>query len=282
MAARVLQLYPQPGGERPLAGLYLGERLHELGKPGAPFVYGNFLQSLDGRIALIDNGESQVPKALASASDWLLFQELQAQADCFITHGGYLRALARGILGNVLQVGTRTDNGHLLAWRYAQGWRQQPAVVILSASLDFPMPESLREHGQTVIIATGATAAEEKVLRWREQGYEVVRLGREAIVAAQPLVEWLGARGFRSIYLLAGPLLLETMLRQGKLGRLYLTFSHQFLGGAAFHTLIPGAYENGEASALNLRTLYFEPPSARPGQFFACFTPRDESKPTGP
>src|SRR4051812_16020204 len=54
MTAHVLPLYPSTGAARALEGLYLEHRLHELGSTAAPFVYGSFVSSLDGRIALDD------------------------------------------------------------------------------------------------------------------------------------------------------------------------------------------------------------------------------------
>ena len=53
MAETVRQLYPH-SREHSLRGLYLAHRLHELGLPERPFVYGNFVSSWDGRIALRD------------------------------------------------------------------------------------------------------------------------------------------------------------------------------------------------------------------------------------
>src|SRR5918912_955678 len=122
MTAKVLPLYPEPGQAQPLKGLYLKHRLHELGSPESPFVYGNFVSSLDGRIALVDTDsiESNLLEGLTSSNDFRLFQELQAQADCLITHGGYLRALSQGRLGNVLQVGASGDVD-LIAWRKENG-----------------------------------------------------------------------------------------------------------------------------------------------------------------
>src|SRR3954463_269764 len=140
MTAQVLPLYPATSAARPLAGLYLEHRLHELGSTAAPFVYGSFVSSLDGRIAVEDttgsaNGSLQ---GLTNANDFRLFRELHAQADCLITHGGYLRALAAGKLGNVLQVNAGGRSADLAQWREENGLPAQPAIVVASASLDFP------------------------------------------------------------------------------------------------------------------------------------------------
>jgi riboflavin biosynthesis pyrimidine reductase len=84
----------------------------------------------------------------------------------------------------------------------------------------------------------------------------------------------LGALGFRSLYLLAGPRMLETMLRDGRLSRLYVTIAHCLVGGEAFHTLIAGP-ELGAGGQLRLASLSYdatEPAGA--GQWFAQFEPR--------
>ena len=49
----VLQLFPPPLRKRPLPGLYLEESLPAPKSEGtAPFLYANFVTSLDGRIAV--------------------------------------------------------------------------------------------------------------------------------------------------------------------------------------------------------------------------------------
>lgn len=276
MAARMLRLYPGPPQEAAVNGAYLAHALHRLGSAAQPFVYADFISSLDGRIALDGlGGESRLPAALRSANDLRLLLELMAQADCLITHGGYLRAIAAGRLDDILQVGVRAGTEDLAAWRTANGLAPQPAVAVASASLDFPLPPSLAQHGQRVLVATGAATAADKAAALRAQGCEVFVAGQGRYVEGGPLTHELGARGFRSLFLLAGPRMCETMLRDRMLARLYLTIAHCVLGGAAFHTLIAGP-ELGPAGRLKLSALHYD--AAQPdgvGQWLAQFeTPR--------
>ncbi|PWC37860.1 dihydrofolate reductase family protein [Azospirillum sp. TSO35-2] len=276
MTARMLRLFPGPVEEVPLDGAYLAHRLHSLGSPASPFVYASFVSSLDGRIAVRDpaTGESRLPAGLVSGNDFRLFLELQAQADCLITHGGYLRDLAAGRLDDVLQVGTQEATRGLARWRADNGLSPQPAVVIASASLEFPIPDSLARHGQRVLIATGAAAPAERVARWRAAGYEVLTVGAGESVEGAPLVRELGRRGLCSLYLLAGPRMLDTMLRDGRLSRLYLTTAHRLLGGESVHTMLAGP-ELGAAGRLRLCALHYD--ASAPdgtGQCFAHFEPR--------
>ena len=49
----VIRLFPGPGQELPLQGLYLNHALRQKAESlGRPFVYANFVTSLDGRIAV--------------------------------------------------------------------------------------------------------------------------------------------------------------------------------------------------------------------------------------
>ncbi|GAB6048883.1 hypothetical protein JCM19379_27150 [Methyloparacoccus murrellii] len=268
----LLRLFPTPCETVELAGLYLRLRLHERGSPEQPFVYANFLTSLDGRIALEDDsGLPYLPKSLTTPDDFRLFLELQCQADCLITHGGYLRSLAEGRLGNILQIGAHAAGADLPAWRLAQGLPPQPAIVIASASLDFPMPASIREHRQPCYIATGADADPARVAYWRDQGYEVIFAGQGRMVAGAALTQRLGERGYHSLYLIAGPHMLDTMVREERLALLFQTMTHQLMGGEAFRSLVPGP-EMGPFGHLHLRSLYYDPAAPNgAGQWFAQF-----------
>jgi riboflavin biosynthesis pyrimidine reductase len=269
MTAKILPLYPEAGPAQPLKGIYLAQRLIEQGSASSPFVYGSFVSSLDGRIALVDadNAEANVLEGLTSANDFRLFQELQAQADCLITHGGYLRALCKGRLGNVLQIGA-TD---LIEWRKQNGLPEQPAIVIASGSLDFPLHESLETHRQPLYIAMGEGADSARGRAWRERGFKLISAGKGRLVEGGPLVSAIGNLGYKCLYLLAGPRMLETMLRDRRLARLYLTLTHRLLGGEQFHTMIPGP-PLGTLGRLRLRTLYYDPGNAdENAQWFAQF-----------
>lgn len=275
MSERLIQLYPEYAADHSCKGLYLAHRVHELGSREQPFVYGNFVSSLDGRIALRDPARrsSHVPKALTSDTDFRLLLELHAQADCLITHGGYMRAIASGQLDDILQVGTAAGSEDLAAWRMANGLAPQPAICIASGSLDFPFPESVVRHGQRVLIATGNAARAARVRELESEGYEVIIAGAGTSVEGGPLATALAHHGFRSLFLLAGPRMLETMLRDGVLSRLYVTITHQLLGGESFHSLIDGP-EMHAAGRLRLMALYLDTTLPKDtGQFFAQFEP---------
>lgn len=273
MTTRVQQLFPAPNREKELEGLYLEHAIHQLGSPEKPFVYANFLSSLDGRIALIapQSGKSYLPKILTNPNDYRLFLELHAQADCLITHGAYLRAMMKGTLGNILQTGATEETKDLAEWRENQGIEKQPAIVIASASLDFPIPPSIAQYSQPCYIATGHQADPERIRHWEKLGYPVITAGQDRMVQGEPLVKALGQLGYSRLYLIAGPHMLDTMLRERQLSRLYQTVSLQLVGGESFHSLLPGP-PLGRPGQLHLRQLYYDPGTDyHSSQLFARF-----------
>lgn len=272
MHNQILRLYPLPGESVKLNNLYLNHQLHKQGQKGKPFVYANFLSSLDGRIALEDERQDHppyIPDHLTTDSDFRLFMELHAQADCLITHGGYMRALHENRLGNILQI--RHDD--LKQWRKDQGLPDNPAVVIASASLDFPMHPSLKQHNQTVYIATGKNADPERIRYWQDQGYEILFSGDDLNTQGDLLVAAIAGLGYQSIYLIAGPQMLSTMLEHACLSRMYLSVTHQLTGGNDFRTVLTGPLLNQNGN-LKLTSLYYqnEQPEGS-GQFFMQFEP---------
>jgi riboflavin biosynthesis pyrimidine reductase len=268
MNKNLLRLYPDPCEKVPIKGLYLAHQLHKPGETGSPFVYANFLSSLDGRIALEDAVQgTYIPKHITTASDFGLFMELHAQADCLITHGGYMRALGEERLGNILQV----RNKELVEWRSNNGLKPQPAVIIASASLNFPLHGSLREHAQDVYIATGKNAAPDRIRYWQDLGCSILFTGDDQMVHGAPLIRALNGLGYKTIYLVAGPQMLDTVIREKQLSKLYLTITHQLIGGKDFRTLLTGTML-GQEGNLVLEALYYEqdsPPGS--GQFFMQF-----------
>ena len=183
-----------------------------------------------------------------------------------------MRAIARGRLDDLLQVDTIKGHEDLAAWREANGLAPQPAICIASGSLDFPVPQSAKRHGQRVFVATGRSADAARVRRLEREATKSSSPARGA-VEGRPLVNALAQRGYRSAFLLSGPRMLETTLRDGVLSRLYLTLVHRLLGGEHFHSLIEGL-EMHAAGRLKLAALYPNSTSRNDtGQFFAQFAP---------
>ncbi len=272
------QLVPTTGQQVPVRSLYLEQQIGHANS-AQPYIYANFATSLDGRIAVTtpEAAHPVVPATLASEVDWDLFTQLQAHADCLVTHGGYLRALARGSHGNILQVGLRPVHAHLARWRKARGWHQQTAVVILSMSLEFTLPDTLRQHRQAVTVLTGASAPTARIDTLRQQGCTVLQPKPEAADITGPaLAACVQAGGYQRVYMQAGPHIVRSLIQHNLLARLYLTQSHCLLAGDHAPSLMQGPALCG-AQRMHLRTLYANGPALQsaadsaPGQFFFGF-----------
>jgi riboflavin biosynthesis pyrimidine reductase len=270
----ILRLYPEPPDRIPLKGLYL-----EADGPAppqdseGPFVYANYIVSLDGRIAVEDpaTGRYGVPKPIANPRDWRLYQELAAQADTVVISGRYLRDLARGTAQAPIPLSEEAEFDDLRTWRSRRGMARQPAIVVLSASLDLPLAQVLGPSGRTVIVATGATQPAERIVALEQAGALVLRVGRGPAVEGAPLMGALAALGHHRVYVAAGPQILETLLRDRRVDRLYLTFRHRLLGGERYDTLLTGAALVPPVD-FHLTSLHYDPEGERgPGQLFAVY-----------
>jgi riboflavin biosynthesis pyrimidine reductase len=236
----VTQLLPPTGDSCELHGLYLKEGLLGRGSAERPFVYSNYVSSIDGRIALPspDHRTHQVPPAIGNARDWRLFQELAAQADVLVTSARYFRQAEVGEHQDQLPVGPGEDFADLRAWRLQQGLAAQPDVVILSNSLDIPVAALQGYSQRNLYLATGAGNDLPRARSLAQaSGIELLQAGNGVAVEGAALIGELGRLGYRSVYAIAGPAVLNTLLRGRVLDRLYLTLAHRLLGGTEFDTL---------------------------------------------
>ena len=262
MTAQVQPLFPLNKPLLAIRGLYLNEDIHSLGSIARPFVYANFVSSLDGRIALpavvsrnrLDSNW-QVPTHLTSKSDWILFQELQAHAECLITHAGYLRALARGQHGNILQIGASTPDTYLQSWRSVVRLCAQPKIVVVSRTLDFSLPHSWDSALQSMTVITGNCADVSRINQLRSCGVTVYQNSSKGWVSAAEVYTVLQQLQIRTAYLQTGPDLLHSMIQHGLLQRLYLTQSLSLVGGDPALSMVSGSTLDNRAR-LQLRALY--------------------------
>ena len=269
----VAQLFPAQV-ERPLPGLYLAHDLRRLARE-RPFVYANFVASLDGRIAIPDpvKGGLKVPLQIANDRDWRLFQELTIQADLIITTGRYLRDYAAGKAQEILRVYDDPRFADLRAWRQAQGLSPQPDLAVVSSSLDFPVPDALHHSARKVIVVTDGCADADRVRTLEAQLGRVVVAGDERVEGAQ-FVARMAEAGYRVIYSAAGPKIAHMLLTGGVLDRLYLTQVSRILSGDPFSSIVEGALLE-DAVDLPLRFLYHDAHGVDgTGQLFGCYGAR--------
>lgn len=276
MPSPLLRLYPQPVATVPLKGLYLDAPLVPNEPAERLFVYGNFVTSLDGRIAIAQppNGHQTVPSTTANPRDWRLFQELAGHADVLISSGRYLRDLAAGQAQDSLPIGSAGAFADIRRWRRCNGLAAQPDVVFLSEDLDFPLPEALLQEGRTISIFTANTPPREQIAELAAQGVSVERFVGNGRIDGKDIVARLTALGYRRAYCVAGPQVLHTLVSVGCLDTLFLTTVHRLLGGADFSTIMQGALL-GVPLDYRLRWLYYDAASpAGAGQMFARYDRR--------
>lgn len=271
----VVQLYPNVQKDEPaqvaLEGLYLAHNLRRLAKE-APFVYANFVTSLDGRIAIPDaaKGGMKVPLNVANERDWRLFQELAIQADLIITTGRYLRDYAAGKAQEILRIYDDPRFADLKAWRTAQGLSPQPDLAVISSSLDFPIPDALTNGGRHVLVVTDRHADARRVKELEAQIGQVFMAGDER-VSGDEFVRQMASAGYRAIYSAAGPKIAHMLLSGGVLDRLYLTQVGRILGATPFSSIVEGPLLAAPVD-LPLISLSYDPHALEGvGQLFGCY-----------
>ena len=267
----VTQLYPAPQRQVSLQGLYLD--LQQQADVASPQVYTNFISSLDGRIAIEQpiTGQRGVPRAITNPHDWRLFQELAARADVLLVSARFIREFVRGTAQAKLPLSDEPAFADLHDWRVQQGLPVQPAVVILSSSLDLPY-ELLRNFTQRqVYVATGERVDPEAKARIEQLGVPVLCVGENLAVDGARLVTHLHAEGYRNIYSIAGPGVLATLLQARVLNRIYLTRVHRMLGGTSYDTLLEGSLLS-PPSDFRLQALFYDDHEGKTcGQLFGIY-----------
>jgi riboflavin biosynthesis pyrimidine reductase len=276
MQHRVQRLFPAPTKELPLKGLYLDQDLRSThGGAEEPFVYANFIASIDGRIALPHPSRAglMVPKATANERDWRLFQELTVQADLVISSGRYLRDYADGRAQEILRVYDDPNLQDLQGYRTNQGLPPYPDIAVISNSLDFPIPEELFQEGRSLIIVTSERADQARLREISDQADRILVAGEER-VEGNRMIEGFKDWGYQWVYSSAGPKILHMLLSADRLDRLYLTTANRLLGGKPFATVVDGETLDPPRRA-SLTALYHDPQALEgDGQLFMIYDTR--------
>jgi len=275
MPTSVTRLFPLPGARHPLEGLYLQHQLHTKGQPNRPFVYSNFITTLDGRIAIGASGRTThtIPATTGNPRDWRLYQELAGQADLLITSGRFYRQSFIGEAQDILPVDSQPIFADIRSWRIDQGLRAQPDIAIISGSLDIPLTTLEPYRERRILVITGEEADQTKLKKLQDHGIDIIQAGAGTRVDGSIMIPELAALGYRSIYAIAGPAVFHTLLRARVVDRLYLTITQQLLGGDVFDTLTKGPLL-APVQGMQLVNLYHDPHApANAGQLLGIFEP---------
>jgi riboflavin biosynthesis pyrimidine reductase len=238
---QITQLYPPPAGNLPLIGTYLAHDLRQFGiRDGRPYIYSNYITSVDGRIAIPreDNSGMTVPENTANERDWRLFQELAAQADLVISSGRYLRDWAEGRAQEILRVDD-PEFADLRQWRQDEGLTPHPDVAIISGSLRFPIPEILTAGSRKIVVFTTAEADPQRIQEVKDHGGQVFITGEQSVNGSE-IAQIMAELGYQSVFNSTGPKVLHLLLAGNALDRLYVTYANKLLGGQPFSSIVEG------------------------------------------
>jgi riboflavin biosynthesis pyrimidine reductase len=213
--------------ERP--GLAQGElpaELHDFYDGGlafaGPAVYANFVETLDGIVAIPDLERSNALVADGSADDKHLMGLLRALADCVLIGTGTMLASPKGRWRPEGVYPPGKDAFAELRARLGKSERPAAAVVTSGASLDVTHP--VLEAGAVVLTTTrGAERLDDSV-------QDVVAVGDGDLVDLRAALEVLRARGHGHVLVEAGPTTFGELLAQGLVDELFLTLSPVFAG----------------------------------------------------
>lgn len=162
------------------------------------------------------------------------------------------------------------DSGYsdLAKWRIARGLSIQPALVVISASLNLSIPAELA--GRLGWVFTVNNADPERVRRIEQQGWKVIFAG-ETDMDGGKMIRTLAEMGFLTIFNSAGPKVMHLLLTAQVLDRLYITHTNRILGGDPYLTLVEGDLLQPPAD-FRLNTLYFDPHGLEgSGQLFISY-----------
>jgi riboflavin biosynthesis pyrimidine reductase len=211
-------LVPEPG--RAIPDLLAEVRPRERAPADRPFVYLNFVSTVDGRAAR--DGRTN---ALGSEADLELLLELRVLSDAVLIGTGTLRAEGydRLVRGEPRR-----------ARRVANGLAEDPLAVVLTRRFDVPWEAGLfQAPEQRVLVYTGAEGSAPDL----PAAVEVIRLTDPRPAAA---LADLRERGVRALLCEGGPTLFGALLADGGVDELFLTLSPLITGDEDEPNIVAG------------------------------------------
>jgi riboflavin biosynthesis pyrimidine reductase len=190
-----------------------------------PRVYANFVETIDGVVAMQGVARSNALVADESEADKFVMGLLRALADVVVIGSGTMLASPKGTW--------RADkvypaaSGAFAELRRRLGKPERPAVAIVTAGRSFDPTHPILEQGATVL--TTARAAAELVV---PRASEVVAVNDGDRVDAAGAIAALRARGHGAILSEGGPTLFTSFVVAGVVDELFLTVSPLLAGRA--------------------------------------------------
>jgi riboflavin biosynthesis pyrimidine reductase len=188
-------------------------------------LYANFVQTVDGVVAIPSIPDSNRLVSGDSAADRFVMGLLRAAADVVLIGSGTLRASARGRWRAETVFPAAADAYAEL--RRELGLEPSPRVAILTASGSIPPDRAVLEDAP-IVLTTRAGAG--RLAGTLDGGVELVALPGEQEVDVASAVELLHERGHCRILSEAGPHVFGSLVAAGLVDELFLTVSPLLAG----------------------------------------------------
>jgi riboflavin biosynthesis pyrimidine reductase len=224
----------------PLDVLYEAPGLPELELPGQlarlyggdfglaePCVYANFVQTVDGVVAIPPVPRSNAVVAADSEADHFVMGLLRAFADCVLVGAGTLAASPEGtwrpekVFPPAAAAFAELRNG--------RGAAPAPEVAIVTGRGSIDPAHPVLESGAVVLTST---AGAERLAGKLPASATVLVLGEEVRLGGGAIVHALRERGYRMILSEAGPHTFGSLLAADAVQELFLTVSPLLAGDA--------------------------------------------------
>jgi riboflavin biosynthesis pyrimidine reductase len=207
-----------------------------IGFPG-PCVYANFVETIDGVVAMPEVPRSNALVADESDADRFLMGLLRALADAVLIGSGTLLSASKGTW--LAEKVYPAAAGSFAELRRALGKPERPTVAIVTAGGSFDPAHPVLESG--ALVLTTARAAERLVV---PAASEIVAVNDGDWVEPAAAVAVLRARGLDWILSEGGPTLFTSFVAAGLVDELFVTLSPLLAGrlGLTRLSLAEGAH----------------------------------------
>ena len=190
-----------------------------------PVLYANFVETLDGIVAIRSEPRSNRLVSGDSETDRFVMGLLRACADCVLIGSGTLHGSPKALW---TPEKAHPDSADAYAeLRRRLGLREDPMLAVMTASGALEPEHPALEHG-AVVLTTEPGA--ERCHRQLPGSVEVVALPGETAVDPGTAVGALRERGYGSILSEAGPHVFGSLLEAGLVDELFLTVSPLIAG----------------------------------------------------
>lgn len=220
-------------------------------------VYGNFVSSIDGIVAIPGVPRSSALISGGDPADRFVVALLRAAADAVVIGAGTFRAHE----GPWTSANAYSEAAQGFAdLRQTEGMGEQPRLVVVTASGD--VGEGSPSKLDDVIVITTSEGAGRL---GKDAAAEVVELGAAGSIDMQEAITWLSEHGYGRILVEGGPKLMGETLKAGVVDELFLTVSPVIVGGgegqprptlAEGVELLPGATRSGQLLSLHRKGAY--------------------------